>query len=206
VTDLGEMLEVYRNLWVRPDSPWYAHENETLERMKTFLTSSPDVFRREHRVGHFTGSALVCAPALNRVALMHHRKLDKWLQFGGHADGDDNLARVAFREAEEESGLGRLQYLDFEGAFGCPHHPVPFDLDIHAIPARGDVPEHLHYDVRFLLWSDEQPLQSTHEAVDLGWFDMDGARGCTEEESMLRQFSKLEMLGQQLQRMATSRG
>lgn len=198
MTELRDLLEVYRNLWVRPDSPWWGHESETLARMEDFLASSPEVFRREHRVGHFTGSALVCGPALRRVALMHHRKLDKWLQFGGHADGDTNLARVALREAEEESGLKRLAYLDFEGVFGCPYHPVPFDLDIHEIPARGDVDAHLHYDVRFLVWSDEQALQSGHESVELGWFDMDGARERTQEESMLRQFAKVEMLARQL--------
>lgn len=205
MTELRELLAVYRNLWVRPDSPWFAHETETLSRMEQFLDSSPDVFRREHRVGHFTGSALVCTRSLTRVALMHHRKLEKWLQFGGHADGDSNLARVALREAEEESGLKRLCYLDFEEVFGCPYHPVPFDLDIHAIPARGEVDSHLHYDVRFLLWSEEEPLYSGHEAVELGWFNMAGARQRTQEESMLRQFSKLEMLARQLSAVGSAR-
>ena len=43
-----------------------------------------------------------------RVLLTHHRKLDRWLQLGGHADGDRDLARVALKEAEEESGLAGL--------------------------------------------------------------------------------------------------
>ena len=192
--ELGELLEVYRHLWVRPDSPWGAHESETLQRMLDFLASSPEVFLRSHAPGHFTGSALVCDAALQKVALIHHRKLEKWLQFGGHADGDRNLARVALKETEEESGLSRLTYLDFEETLGCPHHPVPFDLDIHEIPARPGEPAHLHYDVRFLVWSEEQTLQQNHESHQLAWFDLEQARSRTQEESMLRQFSKLELL------------
>ena len=195
---LAQLLDVYENLWVREDSPWADHEAESLARMRTFLASSPEVFLRAHVPGHFTGSALVCDPHLSRVALTHHRKLDKWLQFGGHADGDENLARVALKEAEEESGLPRLRYLDFEEALGCPHHPVPFDLDIHEIPARGSDPPHLHYDVRFLVVSEVETLQLNEESHQLGWFDFREAREKTQEESMLRQFQKVELLHRSL--------
>ncbi|MBS2034113.1 NUDIX hydrolase [bacterium] len=166
--------------------------------MRDFLASSPEVFQRSHGPGHFTGSALVCDARLSRVALTHHRKLDKWLQFGGHADGDENLARVALREAEEESGLPRLRYLDFEEALGCPHHPVPFDLDIHEIPARAQDPAHLHYDLRFLVLSESESLQINEESKQLGWFSLDEARLKTQEESMLRMFLKLELLQRSL--------
>lgn len=195
---LSELLDVYENLWGRDDSPWAGHEIRSLQRMRDFLASSPEVFQRSHVPGHFTGSALVVEPRLGRVALQHHRKLDKWLQFGGHADGDANLARVALREAEEESGLARLSYLDFEEALGCPHHPVPFDLDIHEIPARGDEPLHLHYDVRFLVMSPLEDLQINEESKQLGWFTLEQARTKTQEESMLRQFLKLELLRRSL--------
>lgn len=196
MTELAELLEVYRHLWVRPDSPW--RESDTLQRMLDFLASSPMVFERAHPPGHFTGSALVCNPNMTRVALTHHKKLEKWLQFGGHADGDRNLARVALRETEEESGLSRLAYVDFEENLGCPHHPVPFDLDIHEIPARGDVPAHLHYDVRFLLFAEEQALTVNEESHEVAWMDLEEARQKTQEESMLRQFSKLELLRRSL--------
>lgn len=195
---LAQLLDVYEELWVRADSPWAAHEARSLERMRHFLASSDQVFVRSHLVGHFTGSALVCDPLLTQVALTHHRKLDKWLQFGGHADGDENLARVALREAEEESGLPRLRYLDFEEALGCPHHPVPFDLDIHEIPARANEPAHLHYDVRFLVVSDTQALHLNEESHQLGWFTLADARLKTQEPSMTRQFQKLELLHRSL--------
>jgi 8-oxo-dGTP pyrophosphatase MutT (NUDIX family) len=97
-------------------------------------------FERGSLDAHFTGSAWLVSADGARVLLTHHRKLDRWLQLGGHADGDPELARVALREAEEESGLDELSVL-----------PEPFDLDRHRIPARGDEPEHWHYDVRYVV-------------------------------------------------------
>ena len=107
---------------------------------RAFLASSPQVFERSHPPGHFTGSAWLVSADGERVLLTHHRKLGRWLQLGGHADGDRDLAGVALREAEEESGLERLQ---LEQAI--------FDLDRHIIPARGEEPAHWHYDVRYVV-------------------------------------------------------
>ena len=105
-----------------------------------FLASAPTVFERAHVVGHFTGSAWLVSADGRRVLLTHHRKLNAWLQLGGHADGDTDLARVALREAEEESGLTDLVV-----------DPEIFDIDRHRIPARPGEPEHWHYDVRHVV-------------------------------------------------------
>jgi 8-oxo-dGTP pyrophosphatase MutT (NUDIX family) len=107
---------------------------------RDFLATHPLAFERADSSGHFTGSAWLVDARGERVLLTLHRKLGRWLQLGGHADGDTDLARVALREAEEESGLG-----------GLVVEPVPFDLDRHRIPARGDEPEHWHYDVRYVV-------------------------------------------------------
>jgi 8-oxo-dGTP pyrophosphatase MutT (NUDIX family) len=89
-----------------------------------------------------------------------HRKLNKWLQLGGHADGNENLAEVAMKEAEEESGLKSLRMVDVK----------IFDIDKHIIPARKGVPEHFHYDVRFLIEAEiDEPLQISEESKDLAW-------------------------------------
>lgn len=104
------------------------------------LAQAPACYRRDCWPGHFTGSAWLVAPAGTEVLLTHHRKLDRWLQLGGHADGDADLGQVALREAAEESGLDGLLL-----------EPSIFDLDRHWIPPRGPEPGHWHYDVRFVV-------------------------------------------------------
>lgn len=125
-----------------------------------FLDSSPRVFERDHGPGHFTGSAWLVSADGERVLLTHHRKLGRWLQLGGHADGDRDLARVALREAQEESGLPRLVV-----------EPSIFDLDRHWIPPRGDVPGHWHYDVRFVVRAaaGSEQFVVSEESLALAW-------------------------------------
>lgn len=98
------------------------------------------VFTRAHLAGHFTGSAWVVSRDGEKALLLHHAKLDRWLQPGGHADGEVDLGRVALREAEEETGLPGLRV-----------EADIFDLDRHTIPARGAEPEHWHWDVRYVV-------------------------------------------------------
>ena len=119
-------------------------------------------YRRDRLEGHFTGSAWVVSADGRRTLLLHHRKLDRWLQPGGHADGDTDLARVALREAEEETGLRDLVV-----------DPEVFDLDRHAIPARGAEPEHWHYDVRFVVRATgSEAFAINEESSALAWRDI----------------------------------
>lgn len=111
------------------------------ERMLALIERHPhDAHRCTTLEGHLTASALIVDEGRTRALLTHHRKLGKWLQMGGHCDGDANLAGVALRECIEESGIADLAVL-----------PTPFDLDVHPIPARPGEPEHLHYDTRFVV-------------------------------------------------------
>jgi 8-oxo-dGTP pyrophosphatase MutT (NUDIX family) len=105
-----------------------------------FVHAHPWCCRRELGLGHLTGSAWLVDQTGTRVLLTLHRKLDRWLQPGGHADGNPDLAGVALREAEEESGLPGLTVV-----------PVVFDLDRHWIPEHGSEPGHWHYDMRFVV-------------------------------------------------------
>ena len=123
------------------------------------LDVGDDPFVRERLAGHFTASAWLVSCDGQRVLLTHHRKLDRWLQLGGHADGDRDLARAALKEAEEESGLARLA-VDRE----------LFDLDRHWIPVHKSVPAHWHYDVRYVVRaSDAESFVVSDESHDLAW-------------------------------------
>ena len=173
-----------RGSW-RHDSYVEAEETAILEKFRVFIEATPDCFERSSREGHITGSALVVSSDLSEVLLTHHRKLDKWLQLGGHSDGSPATHEVAFREVEEESGLTRIAFVQAS----------PFDFDWHDIPARQTEPAHIHYDVRFLISADRaEPLTITDESNDLRWFKVADARRVTGERSMHRQFDKLDYL------------
>jgi 8-oxo-dGTP pyrophosphatase MutT (NUDIX family) len=151
------------------------------ERMLTLLDGTPDCFLRTSFPGHFTGSALVVNGDGSKVLLHHHRKLDKWLQFGGHCDGDEDVLRVARREALEESGIDGLIVASER----------PFDLDIHEIPARGTEPAHFHYDVRYMLIapSSATPVLSG-ESHDLRWFSHEELAPLALDDSLRRMIAK----------------
>jgi 8-oxo-dGTP pyrophosphatase MutT (NUDIX family) len=149
--DLGSAIAAYRRR--------HPGESEACGVFMDFLASPGALFERSHPPGHFTGSAWLVSADGARVLLTHHRKLGRWLQLGGHADGDTDLARVALREAEEESGLVDLAV-----------ELAIFDLDRHAIPARGSEPEHWHYDVRFVVRANgSEDFAVSEESLALAW-------------------------------------
>jgi len=158
----------------------YPDEAATVDRMRGCVQANPDCFRRELLEGHVTGSAWLLNPAGDAVLLTHHRKLDIWVQLGGHADGDPDIPRVALREAAEESGLSDIRLLS----------PDIFDIDIHAIPARGREPAHFHYDCRFLMQAGSERYVVTDESHDLEWIRLDDIARYTTEESVMRMVDK----------------
>ena len=153
---------------------------EVRDQFMKFASDHVDCCERTLAVGHFTGSAWLVSADGARVLLTHHRKLDRWLQLGGHADGDGDLAAVALREAEEESGLSGLT---LEGGI--------FDLDRHLIPARGDEPAHWHYDVRFVVRASIEAFQVSEESHSLAWKSIaEIANDADADESMRRMACK----------------
>ena len=130
----------------------------------TMLEALEDPFERSRVAGHFTGSAWLVSADGRRALLTHHRKLERWLQLGGHAEGDRDLARVALREAQEESGLEDLVL----------ESPAIFDLDKHWIPARGQVEGHWHYDVRYVVRArGSEQYAISEESLALAWRDIE---------------------------------
>jgi 8-oxo-dGTP pyrophosphatase MutT (NUDIX family) len=137
----------------------FAEENLFVPQFLELLNHS-DAFQRHHLPGHITGSSWILDQSRQFVLLVHHGTLNKWLQPGGHADGEENVLNVALREAQEETGLQHFTLLQEK----------IFDLDIHPIPARGNFPDHLHYDVRFLFEADKnEQIVVSDESHDVAW-------------------------------------
>ncbi len=156
-----------------------------VDHIRQFVRVHADCFERSCLEGHITGSAWIVSPDHRAVLLHHHAKLDRWLQLGGHSDGDPDPFRVAMREAREESGMERFR--EPSGA----EVPLPLDVDVHRIPERGAEPPHLHLDLRYLLVAETgQSLVRTAESKALRWVAIGDVAHFTSEESVLRMARK----------------
>lgn len=163
------------------------YERTMQKRLQTFLetTQQQNPFARdiagqapEH--GHVTGSAWIVNQDYSRVVLLHHGKLGKWVQPGGHCDEETNVLDVAQRETEEETGLRAV-----------PATTGIFDIDIHEIPEYWTTPAHLHFDVRYLLVADDaQPVVCSHESKAVRWVSLEEALELSGEESVARMVRK----------------
>ena len=172
-SDLAGAFEAYARRW--------PGEAEVAGHFLALLADPADPFVRERTAGHFTASSWLVAADGARTLLTHHRKLGLWLQLGGHADGDRDLARAALREAEEESGLGGLSL-----------EPGIFDLDRHWIPEHKGVLAHWHYDVRYVVRAGaDEAFVVSDESHALAWRDIAAlARDDTADASVRRMARK----------------
>ncbi|MGX6960555.1 MAG: NUDIX hydrolase [Rickettsia endosymbiont of Pentastiridius leporinus] len=129
--------------------------------MLEFLNEYNSPFSRDSKLGHFTASGFLINNDKTKFLLMHHKKLNTWLQLGGHCDGNSNILEVALREAKEESGISEIEVVSDQ----------IFDIDVHYIPKRPNEPAHYHYDVRFLLKTiNNDNFIKNNESHELKWF------------------------------------
>lgn len=175
-----EFIETYELL--KRYTPVYPEEIFAKDKMLEVLIKCDDCFLRSCRVGHFTASAFLLNKEKTHVCLMHHAKLDKWMQVGGHCDGDVNVLNVAIKEAQEESGIKDIKPLQTE----------IFDIDMHLIPSNPKEEAHYHFDIRFLLHAyKDDTLIKNHESKDLAWFEKSHAEV---PQNVLRMFEKWQKL------------
>lgn len=171
---LIELLKAYEGIW---------GSSEVVAAFEKLILETPAPFSRSQFPGHITASCFVISPTGERILLMQHRKLKKWLQMGGHCDGECDTRSVALREAQEEAGSSTIRLFKLE----------IIDLDIHRIPKSAQEPEHFHYDVRYVgLCEEPQSIQKAEaECTDLKWFSWEEAFQVAQETSMHRVFKKI---------------
>lgn len=158
-------------------------EQQFCNKMLELIHNEKRCFYRDCFPAHFTGSALLIDPETGLVLLNHHRILNKWLQFGGHCDGNENILEVAYREAMEESGISSLTIFSH----------TPIDLDIHAIPthSKRQEPAHFHYDVRFIfLTSRNNKFLLSQESHELRWFSWSEIDQLSLDKNLTRYLNK----------------
>lgn len=165
-----------------------AHVEDLRREVLAFCAAHPDALVRANEEAHLTGSALVADPVTGRFVVLHHRKLGRWLQPGGHADGQGDLAAVALREATEETGLEGLEV----------RRPA-IDLDVHVVAPPDEVP-HRHLDLRFLVvapaGASAAPPPGNHESRAIRWIDVDELAALDPDPSLLRLVERgLDRLG-----------
>lgn len=176
-----KLIEKLQNYNPENDIEKY-HKDEMLE----YLQTAQGYLFRTNFDAHITGSAFVVSDDWRSVLLTHHRKLDIWIQLGGHCDGESDILQVAWRETIEESGLKSTK----------PFGEEVFDLDIQIIPERKSEPSHRHMDIRFLFVADrfEKIRKQEEETKEIKWVGIDEVRRYTSQKSILRAIEKIKKI------------
>jgi len=172
-----EKLIFLLNRYLPASAEEIAFKNEMLY----FIRLHEDCFERSLEIGHFTASSWLLNRDRAKALLMHHTKLDRWFQLGGHCDGNPDVLEVAIKEAREESGIQLIR----------PVFDEIFDIDIHLIPAKDQIRAHYHFDVRFLLEAVvDVPAIQNSESKELRWISKNESELPTQSLSVVRMFAK----------------
>ncbi len=176
--ELLEELSIYE--------PADDREEASLKEIRVLLRHAAEAFSREN-TDHITGSAIVARPDGSAFLLVHHRRLDRWLQPGGHVEAeDDSVFAAARREAQEETGIAALE---------APLGDRVLDVDVHPIPARHGRPAHVHYDIRYLLTTSQDPVAPQEKEVrSAAWFTLEEALAAGVDDSLARALRKSDRL------------
>ena len=165
------------------DSREAQHQRSVLD----LLSYARSPLSRDHFVpGHITGSCFIVDPSSMRVLLHHHRRLNRWLQMGGHLENGESAIEAALREGREESGLSDLTLVS-DGAF---------DLDVHDVPSAKGEPDHQHFDIRYVARTSqpESIVIDRAESNELAWVDLDRAVPLMNEEASKRAMLKIRKM------------
>lgn len=165
---------------VTKHTPFNSIEKDHTFNTLAFLRQNENCTSASNLAGHITASAWVLSPTLSAALLTHHKKLNRWLQLGGHIENDATIHQAAHREALEESGIDRINILD----------DSIFDIDVHQIPAKNGIAKHLHYDIRFLFQAESTDFIVSSESNELAWIEFTSIEKILPDDSMLRMCCK----------------
>lgn len=175
-----EVLKLLQNY-----NPFDLEEVKFKQDLLLFINKYENCFERSLEIGHITASAWLLNKDQSKALLMHHRKLNRWFQLGGHCDGNSDVLAVAIKEAQEESGIDNIVSISKE----------IFDIDIHLIPENPKEKEHYHYDIRFLLKvNSEEKIVQNKESKELRWIGKNIEELPTKNLSVMRMFNKWKNL------------
>ena len=153
-------------------------EQHDIAFIKQLVQTHPNIMNMNCEVGHLTASAVIVDLTSHKTLLHFHKRLNRWLQVGGHADYETDFSQVALREAQEETGLPDLTF------FPTNKPTVPIDYDAHIFPQRKDIPEHYHLDFRYVLTTRQPNAVSPEdgESVEFKWLTFEEALALIGEE------------------------
>ena len=168
--------------------PRNAQEAQDKDLILSFLDKNDDAFLRSNRVAHMTASAWVTNKDRTKVLMVYHKIYDSWSWCGGHADGEEDLLKVALKECREETGLQTVRPIDGKiASLEC--------LTVDGHEKRGKyVSSHLHLNVTYLLEADEEEPLCVCEEENTGvkWFTPEEALAASTEPWFVeRIYSKL---------------
>ncbi len=154
--------------------------------MIDFLEKNDDFALRSNAIGQLTGSAWIVNEERTKVLLIHHKKLNKWLQIGGHIENtDQSIEETVLREVREESGINNLKLLS-------PPSNLIYDIDIHTIPQKNQVAEHSHFDIRLIIEANENEklIPQNEEVLAIKWYSIHEVKNLAESTTSINQSMK----------------
>ncbi len=163
IMNLKEEVQLYQ--------PYNEQEEKDKALLLRCLEKEDNLFTRDNDLVHLTASCWITNKSMDKVLMCYHKIYDSWSWLGGHADGEEDLLKVALKEAKEESGLENIK----------PYDGKIFSLESLTVDGhikRGVyVSSHIHLNVTYLLVADEEEELKIKEDENSGlrWFTLDEA-------------------------------
>ena len=134
----------------------------------------------------FTATAYVIDN--QKVLLIHHKKLRKWLPPGGHLDPNELPSVAAVREVFEETGF-EVELLPQENVWierwNASSFPRPYMCLLEEIPEHNGHPAHQHVDFIYLARLTGGNHNTNHQEIhDMRWFSLHEIENLASDEEI----------------------